>query len=125
MKGYTFFLILAQKHRLWVLVRTEYLHGQVFVMIIRILSLRAHVMSTFPALTVLTSWQTLTKQIIKRRDVDSKTFKVSKIHEIKRCSDTIRITCLCIEYPLKPHFYIVKLGYEGYIISFSYLCSKT
>ena len=30
----------------------------------------------------------------------------------------------CNEYPPKPHFYIVKLGYAGVYI-FSYFCSKT
>ena len=28
-------------------------------------------------------------------------------------SDIIRKTCPCNEYPLKPHFYIVKLGFEN------------
>ena len=27
--------------------------------------------------------------------------------------------------PLKPHFYIVKLGFTGVYIIFSYFCSKT
>ena len=31
---------------------------------------------------------------------------------------------MCNEYPLKPHFYIVKLGYAG-VYLFSYFCSKT
>ena len=29
------------------------------------------------------------------------------------CCLFVRITCPCNEYPLKPHFYIVKLGYAG------------
>ena len=33
----------------------------------------------------------------------------------------IRITCPCIEYPLKPHFNIVKLGYEGVYLFFLFL----
>ena len=32
-------------------------------------------------------------------------------------------TCLCNEYPLKPHFYIEKLGYAG-IYFFSYFAPK-
>ena len=35
----------------------------------------------------------------------------------------IRITCPCNVYPLTSHFYIVKLGLQGYTI-FSYFCSK-
>ena len=27
--------------------------------------------------------------------------------------------------PLKPHFYIVKLGFSGVYVIFSYFCSKT
>ena len=34
---------------------------------------------------------------------------------------SISITCLCIEYPLNPHFYIVKLGYAGVSIFFLFL----
>ena len=33
----------------------------------------------------------------------------------------IRKTCPCIEYPLKPHFYTVKLGYEGVYLFFLFL----
>ena len=33
------------------------------------------------------------------------------------------ITCPCNEYPLTPHFYIVKLGFTGVYI-FSYFCLK-
>ena len=36
----------------------------------------------------------------------------------------IRKTCPCNEYPLKPHFYIVKLGYAQ-VYYFSYFWSKT
>ena len=36
----------------------------------------------------------------------------------------IRITCPCVLYPLTPHFYILKLGLQGYTL-FSYFCSKT
>ena len=38
----------------------------------------------------------------------------------------IRKTCPCKEYPLKPHFYIVKLGYAGvyYITYFLFLVEK-
>ena len=33
----------------------------------------------------------------------------------------IRKRCPCIEYPLKPHFYIVKLGYAGAYLFFLFL----
>ena len=33
----------------------------------------------------------------------------------------IRKTCPCNEYPLKPHFYIVKLGYAGVNLFFLFL----
>ena len=33
--------------------------------------------------------------------------------EIGKLNHTIRKTCPCNEYPLKPHFYIVKLGFVG------------
>ena len=33
----------------------------------------------------------------------------------------IRKTYPCIEYPLKPHFYIVKLGYAGVYLFFLFL----
>ena len=33
----------------------------------------------------------------------------------------IRKTCPCNEYPLKPHFYIVKLGYAGVYLFFLFL----
>ena len=33
----------------------------------------------------------------------------------------IRITCPCNVYPLKPHFYIVKLGYAGVYLFFLFL----
>ena len=33
----------------------------------------------------------------------------------------IRKTCPCNEYPLKPHFYIVKLGYVGVYLFFLFL----
>ena len=33
-------------------------------------------------------------------------------------------TSPCNEYPLTPHFYIIKLGFTGVYIS-SYFCSKT
>ena len=33
-------------------------------------------------------------------------------------------TCLCNEYTLTSHFYIVKLGFTG-VYFFSYFCSKT
>ena len=33
-------------------------------------------------------------------------------------------TSPCNEHPLKPHFYIVKVGFTGVFI-FSYFCSKT
>ena len=36
----------------------------------------------------------------------------------------IRKTCPCKEYPLKPLFYLVKLGYAG-VYLFFLLCSKT
>ena len=36
----------------------------------------------------------------------------------------IMITCPCNAYPLKPHFYIVKLGFTG-VYMFSYFSSKT
>ena len=34
-------------------------------------------------------------------------------------------TCLYNADPLKPHFYIVKLGFTWVYIIFSYFCSKT
>ena len=37
---------------------------------------------------------------------------------------SIRQTCLTYFDPLKPHFYIVKLGFTGVSIIFSYFCSK-
>ena len=33
----------------------------------------------------------------------------------------IRKTCPCNEYPLKPHFYIVKVGYAGVYLFFLFL----
>ena len=33
----------------------------------------------------------------------------------------IRKTCPCNEYPLKPHFYIVKLGYAGVYLFYLFL----
>ena len=33
----------------------------------------------------------------------------------------IRKTCLCNIYPLKPHFYIAKLGYAGVYLFFLFL----
>ena len=33
----------------------------------------------------------------------------------------IRKTCPCNEYPLKPHFYIVKLGFAGVYLFFLFL----
>ena len=33
----------------------------------------------------------------------------------------IRKTCPCNEYPLKPHFYIAKLGYVGVYLFFLFL----
>ena len=33
----------------------------------------------------------------------------------------IRKTCPCSEYPLKPHFYIVKLGFAGVYLFFLFL----
>ena len=33
----------------------------------------------------------------------------------------IRKTCPCNEYPLEPHFYIVKLGYGGVYLFFLFL----
>ena len=36
-------------------------------------------------------------------------------------SVTIRKTCPCNIYPLKPHFYIAKLGYAGVYIFFLFL----
>ena len=32
-----------------------------------------------------------------------------------------RITCPCNEYPLTPHFYIVKMGFTGVYIFFLFL----
>ena len=40
-------------------------------------------------------------------------------------SAIIMKTCFYNVYPLKPHFYIVKLGFTGGIHHFSYNCSKT
>ena len=33
----------------------------------------------------------------------------------------IRKTCPCNEYPLKPHFYLVKLGFAGVYLFFLFL----
>ena len=41
------------------------------------------------------------------------------------CSNIITKTCLYNFDPRKPHFYIVKLGFTGVNIIFSYFCSKT
>ena len=37
------------------------------------------------------------------------------------CFYYIRKTCPCNEYPLKPHFYIAKLGYAGVYLIFLFL----
>ena len=36
----------------------------------------------------------------------------------------IRITCQCDEYPLKPHFYIVKLGYAWVYLFLAHLSRR-
>ena len=39
----------------------------------------------------------------------------------KKPTHCIRKTCPCHEYPFKPHFYIVKLGYAGVYLFFLFL----
>ena len=39
--------------------------------------------------------------------------------------DFIRKTCPCNEYPLKPHFYIVTLGFAGVYLFFLFLLMST
>ena len=39
----------------------------------------------------------------------------------RRVMHYIRKTCPCNEYPRKPHFYIVKLGYAGVYLFFLFL----
>ena len=41
------------------------------------------------------------------------------------CFSSITKTCLYNFDPLKPHFYIVKLGFTGVYIIFLFFCSKT
>ena len=41
------------------------------------------------------------------------------------CTPIITKPCLYNYDPLKPHFYVVKLGFTGVCIIFSYFCSKT
>ena len=52
-------------------------------------------------------------------------FEDWKLSSNQLCGERdIRITDPCVKYPLKPHFYIVKLGFTGiYIIS--HFCSNT
>ena len=38
-----------------------------------------------------------------------------------RSSTCIRKTCPCNEYPIKPYFYIVKLGYAGKNLFFLFI----
>ena len=41
---------------------------------------------------------------------------------VQKCPETIiRKTCPCNEYPPKPHFYIVKLGFAGVYLVFLFL----
>ena len=50
--------------------------------------------------------------------------QIQKYHETKlliQLKRYIRKTCPCNEYPLKPHFYIVKLGYAGVDLLFLFL----
>ena len=48
---------------------------------------------------------------------------VSGLCPVQRLSsfEDIRKTCPCNEYPLKPHFYIAKLGYAGVYLVFLFL----
>ena len=43
------------------------------------------------------------------------------IYTWSTCSGYIRKTCLCKIYPLKPHFCIAKLGFEGVHLIFLFL----
>ena len=54
----------------------------------------------------------------------NKSFILNRISEYLKTQDNqtcIRKTCPCNEYPLKPHFYIVKLGYAGVDLFFLFL----
>ena len=46
---------------------------------------------------------------------------VQFIVQLRGTARAIRKTCPCNEYPLKPHFYIVKLGYAGVYLFFLFL----
>ena len=59
-------------------------------------------------------------QFVDSPEYDSvKTFDTEEKFQV-----CIRKTSPCNEHPLKPNFYIVKLGFTGVYI-FSYFCSKT
>ena len=48
-------------------------------------------------------------------------FSRSFRHKVKYYDIFIRKTCPCNVYPLKPHFYTVKLGYAGVYLFFLFL----
>ena len=70
---------------------------------------------------VLWSDETSHQMFIFAKSVDS-TFIACSFHCIHF---NITKTYLYNFDPLKPHFYIVKLGFTGYTLFFSYFCSKT
>ena len=53
--------------------------------------------------------------------VDMCNFACSDDFIIKEQLRLIIKTCLCNEYPLKPHFYILKLGFAGVYLFFLFL----
>ena len=58
------------------------------------------------------------------RNIDEKTFiKRSKcsVTSASSCLNYIMLTCPCNEDPLTPHFLIVKFGFTGVYIIFSFL----
>ena len=137
------FLISAQKHRLWLLVRTAspiyvlsrkmknirafylkrirfcevkfsvYLNRSVFVKGVFILSAKHHSKTHVIINTVM-------KQS-KGRSGDLKPEHKKTTNRTTMGPTTIMKTCLYTVDPLKPHFYIVKLGFAGAYIIFLFL----
>ena len=56
-------------------------------------------------------------------DLSFRTYSSSSVSNINP-RILIRITCLCVLYPLTPHFYIVKLGFTGVYIGFLFFALK-
>ena len=59
----------------------------------------------------------------ERQEVTNNLNKETVKEIVNSCGSkkTIRKTCPCNEYPLKPHFYIVKLGYAKVYLFFLFL----